>query len=202
MSQALSQSTAPAAPQQSAADRGSAEAVDDPGVLQWQVAQTLQEIASLRQKGADGDRLSDAGLELNAIIVAAEAATDAILSAAETLETSMDQVAAASPDPAVAEHLDSMRDAVARIYEASNFQDITGQRITKVVTALKQVEDKVDTLLAAFGEDAAAARRERAAAPKKQVSADDDASLMNGPSSPGEAAVSQDDIDALLASFD
>jgi chemotaxis protein CheZ len=93
-------------------------------------------------------------------------------------------------------------DSVTQVYEACNFQDITGQRISKVVTALKQVEDKVDTLLAAFGEDAAAARRERAAAPKKQANADDDASLMNGPSAPGDGAVSQDDIDALLASFD
>src|SRR3546814_1118636 len=43
--------------------------------------------------------------------------------------------------------------AVTSIFEACGFQDITGQRITKVVTALQKIETKVDALLNAFGDD-------------------------------------------------
>jgi chemotaxis protein CheZ len=95
--------------------------------------------------------------------------------------------------------------AVTNVYEACNFQDITGQRITKVVRTLKQVEDKVDALLAAFGEDAAQARAEQAAPNRKAEPECPEAkerALMNGPAGPGDESVSQDDIDALLASFD
>jgi len=158
------------------------------------IAAAKAEIASVRPDEINTEHLPTATDELEAIVGATESATNAILEAMETLEPIGDELGGATGQ--------KIADSVTQVYEACNFQDITGQRITKVVGALKQVEDKVDTLLAAFGEDAAAARQERTAAPKKQISADDDASLMNGPSAPGDGAVSQDDIDALLASFD
>ena len=44
-----------------------------------------------------------------------------------------------------------LQDATTRIYEACSFQDITGQRITKVVTTLKTIEAKVAQIVATFG---------------------------------------------------
>ena len=44
-----------------------------------------------------------------------------------------------------------LQDAVTRIYEACSFQDITGQRITKVVTTLKVIEEKVAHIISTFG---------------------------------------------------
>ena len=44
-----------------------------------------------------------------------------------------------------------LQDATTRIYEACSFQDITGQRITKVVAALKAIEAKVAQIVATFG---------------------------------------------------
>ncbi len=38
-----------------------------------------------------------------------------------------------------------------KIYEACSFQDITGQRITKVVTTLKLIEAKVAQIMTTFG---------------------------------------------------
>ena len=68
------------------------------------------------------------------------------------------------------------------------FQDITGQRITKVVRSLQSMEDKLGSLIAAFGplEGAMAA-----AAPQG------DAALLNGPQL-GRNSSSQTDIDALF----
>jgi chemotaxis protein CheZ len=158
------------------------------------IAAAKSEIASVRPDEINTQHLPTATDELEAIVGATESATNTILEAMETLEPIGDELGGETGQ--------KITDSVTQVYEACNFQDITGQRITKVVTALKQVEEKVDTLLAAFGEDAAAARRDREAAPAKPVTADDDAALMNGPTAPGEASVSQDDIDALLASFD
>ena len=85
-----------------------------------------------------------------------------------------------------------LQDATTRIYEACSFQDITGQRITKVVSTLKTIEVKVDSILAAFG-----SRREGfAPAPLP-----DPETLLNGPQLPANA-MDQTDIDKLLASFD
>ena len=44
-----------------------------------------------------------------------------------------------------------LQDAVTQIYEACSFQDITGQRITKVVTTLKAIEGKVAHIISTFG---------------------------------------------------
>jgi len=158
------------------------------------IAAAKAEIASVRPDEINSEHLPTATDELEAIVGATESATNTILEAMETLEPIGDALGGETGQ--------KIADSVTQVYEACNFQDITGQRITKVVGALKQVEDKVDTLLAAFGEDAAAARRARTDAPAKQTNANDDAALMNGPSAPGDAQVSQDDIDALLASFD
>jgi len=158
------------------------------------IAAAKAEIASVRPDEINTEHLPTATDELEAIVGATESATNAILEAMETLEPIGDDLGGETGQ--------KIADSVTKVYEACNFQDITGQRITKVVGALKQVEDKVDTLLAAFGEDAAAARQDRPSAPTQPAAPGDDAALMNGPGAPGDTAVSQDDIDALLASFD
>jgi chemotaxis protein CheZ len=70
-----------------------------------------------------------------------------------------------------------------------------------VVKALKHIESRVDALVGAFGEDIAKYKsaHPKAEAPKEtQIT---DAALLNGPQLPDNAS-KQDDIDALLASFD
>ncbi len=87
----------------------------------------------------------------------------------------------------------TLQDAVTRIYEACSFQDITGQRITKVVSALQAIERKVAHMISVFSPDNAVGRRPR------ETSAPE--SLTNGPQLP-DAAMGQSAIDALMASFD
>ena len=83
-----------------------------------------------------------------------------------------------------------------RIYEACSFQDITGQRITKVVNTLKTIEAKVTLIIDTFGmhhwQDIAPSIKTDTQKP--------DAHLLNGPQMPA-AAMAQADIDALLADF-
>ena len=91
-------------------------------------------------------------------------------------------------------------DAAMQIFEACAFQDITGQRVTKVQTVLKDIESKIDGLLAAFGGESAGAT---GAAEGWQESSTDRnrEDLLNGPQHPGQGTT-QDEVDALLADFD
>lgn len=154
------------------------------------------EISSINPDEIREQHIPSATDELDAIVGATEEATGAILDACEVIEDVAPHLAP--------EHADKLTEAVTSVYEACNFQDITGQRITKVVEALKQIEDKVDDLLAAFGDDVARERRKsvEASAPEEgaeKVVTDED--LLNGPQLP-DKAIDQDEIDRLLASFD
>lgn len=122
--------------------------------------------------------------ELSAVAAATEDATHSILDAVEGIETIAGELAAAQGD--------AIRNNVTRIYEACNFQDITGQRIAKVVGVLKDVDKTVLGLMEAFGIvlDAKAAP---SAAPAKTG----EAALLNGPQMAG-VAHDQAAIDALF----
>jgi len=151
------------------------------------------EIAELRPDDINSEHLPAATDELTAIVGSTEQATHQIFEAVEGIETLTEKM-----DPAVAEQVSA---AVTSIFEACGFQDITGQRITKVVTALQQIESKVDALLHAFGDDIK--KDDASQGPKKKSTtpsgkpARPDEDLLNGPQLP-ENAISQDDIDALF----
>ncbi len=150
-----------------------------------------REIAALRPDEITAEHLPTATDELDAIVGATEEATNTILQAMEVLGNLTEKMPA--------EVADQVNDAVTQVYEACNFQDVTGQRITKVVKALKHIEDRVDGLVAAFGDEIA---KYREAHPKPETPKEiTDKDLLNGPQLP-DAAGKQDDIDALLASFD
>ena len=149
------------------------------------IAAAKAEIAALRVDDINASDIPFATDELDAIVEHTASATHAILETCETLD-------------AVAEHLAGepaaqLQDATTRIYEACGFQDITGQRITKVVNTLKIIEAKVGQLVTAFGEPGGAV-----AVP---ANATGEAVLLNGPQLP-TAAMDQSDIDKLLASFE
>jgi chemotaxis protein CheZ len=145
------------------------------------------EIAALRPGEIKNEFIASATDELDAIVGATESATNEIMDAAEHLETLTPMM-----DAEVAERLTEI---TTRIFEACTFQDITGQRITKVVKMLKEIEGRVENLVKAFGAE------EAVAAPKKTSDVVTDEDLLNGPQLPTTAA-DQAEIDRLLASFD
>ncbi len=151
------------------------------------------EIAALQPQEIREKHLPAATDELDAIVGATADATNTILDAVESIE----RISASLDVPSG----QALSDHVIAIYQACSFQDITGQRIKKVVKTLKQIEVKVDQLLSAFGDDVARQRTIAAAAQAIVQEAgldDDEARLLNGPQLPREAA-SQADIDALFS---
>jgi len=153
------------------------------------IAAAKAEIAALKVDDINASHIPSATDELDAIVAHTAAATEIILEVCETL----DDVAAKidQDDPGGREGAVKLQEATTRIYEACSFQDITGQRITKVVATLKAIEVKVASIVSTFG-----GRSEAAA-----VDLPPDAALLNGPQLPG-LAMDQSDIDKLLASFD
>ena len=151
--------------------------------LSGHIRATRSEIGALRSGSGKSEMFSTTTDELEEIVTETARATNRIMDAAEAVE----KVAATlEPGPA-----NALMDATTSIYEASAFQDITGQRITKIVRALQSLEEKLAALASAFGplDDAFAAE-----APEG------DAALLNGPQMEKTAA-SQTDIDALFASL-
>ncbi len=126
------------------------------------------------------------------MIGATEEATSRILDATEQIQTA----AEALDDP----HKSELIDHVTKIFEASNFQDITGQRITRVVKTLQHIETKIGALVGLLGEEVATARQESGEPPVADTAPNEE-NLLNGPQMESEA-ISQDEIDKLLASFD
>jgi chemotaxis protein CheZ len=156
-------------------------------VLQYlsdHIRKTREEIADLRPEDDSPQLFLSATDELGEIVSETARAANRIMDAAETIET-----VAAAIDP---QNAATLRAATTNIYEASAFQDITGQRITKIVRALQGMESKLGVLLEAFGPDS---RGERTDAP---VSGDQ--ALLNGPQLESKAN-DQADIDALFASL-
>jgi chemotaxis protein CheZ len=147
------------------------------------IAAAKVEIAALKVDDIRDRDIPFATDELDAIVQHTAVATNAILESCELLDV---VATAVSGETAI-----RLQDAVTKIYEACSFQDITGQRITKVVTTLKTIEAKVAQIISAFGVKHETEERPDGAA---------EIELLNGPQLPSNA-MDQSDIDKLLASF-
>lgn len=151
------------------------------------------DISAIRPQDVREQHLPSARDELDAIVGATERATEEIMGASERIEA----IGAGLDDEAA----DQISDQVMQIYEACSFQDITGQRITKVITTLLQIESSIESLLAVFGDEAARERLAELSAQNKAAAERVESNLLNGPQIEG-GGNSQDDIDSILASFD
>lgn len=144
------------------------------------IFQMRQEVARLPADDIARTHIPCATDELDAIVTHTAAATETILESCEVLDT-------------LAETLEDgpshkVQEMTMRIYEACSFQDITGQRIAKIVSTLQAIEAKVGHIRCAFCN------------PTPQPAVPDDASLLNGPQLPADA-MAQAEIDLLLADF-
>lgn len=150
------------------------------------VANARAEIAAIGADDITESHIPSATDELDAIVAHTAEATNGILECCETIDTVIPRLT--ETDAA------QMQNVVTRIYEACSFQDITGQRITKVVTTLKAIEAKVAHIIGTFGHSQPSDK-----STDKAISSEAD--LLNGPQLPAHA-MDQSDIDKLLASFE
>ena len=161
------------------------------------ITRTKREIATLHRSEHTGKGMRRVAGELDAVVDSTERATSTILGAIEEIETNANMLRAARQGMAGGENIDAILERVVVAYEACNFQDLTGQRISKIVGVLKFVEEHLDRMIEAWsGLDGF---RDLLTAEAPAAAVDDEKSLLNGPKldeDPGH--VDQSDIDALF----
>jgi len=155
-------------------------------IIAGYIEQLKHEIGALKANEIKTSRIPAAGQELSAVRTATEAATNTIMECAEAV------MAADGRDPAVYKAL--VEEKMMLVFEACSFQDITGQRISKVVETLQLIDERVSrfaTAIAARDAAGAATETERVHAERRQRL------LLNGPQLDGPET-SQSDIDAMF----
>lgn len=157
--------------------------------LQHIIEELRRDVGSVGGSAINGKDIPDATDELEAVVEATAAASGTIMDACDVMSEIAGNVGG--------DHGDAITEQVTKIFEACTFQDITGQRISKVVKTLKNIEGKVEHLVGLLGEKLPAMN----VVDHKEPEVTGDEALLNGPQLPGNA-ISQDDIDRLLAEFD
>lgn len=132
--------------------------------------------------------ISKATDELDQVVQATEKATGEIM---DTCERIQELASAADPETS-----SKIMDETIKIFEACSFQDITGQRISNAVKALYEIECRIDKLIELLNIDGAYLVSDDAVEDNR----DEESRLKNGPQMP-DNAMSQEDIDKLLADF-
>lgn len=159
------------------------------------IMRTKEEIAALHLAQEQGGAMHRMSNELDAVVSGTEGATNDILAAAEVIDERARDLAAklSGDDGGMASDI---VDNVVRIFEACNFQDLTGQRIGKIVRVLHFVEDRVNHMLDIWGGiDSFKHIRPSTAEDQREG----DAKLLNGPALPtDDGRATQDMIDALF----
>jgi len=159
------------------------------------ITRTKREIAVLHGTSFNGEEMAKVNGELGAVVGGTEEATQQILEATEAIDnaaTALSKVTSADQQKRLSEEI---QERVVSIFEACNFQDLTGQRIKKVMTTMKFIEHHIVVMMEIWGGVDAI----KAHAPQIADHREGDARLLNGPKLEGDVGhASQDDIDALF----
>lgn len=153
------------------------------------IDKTKQDMGSLNLKQDDGCPIADAENELSMVVKATEDATHRIMESAEAIMTS-------DPTDAANYHL-LVEKNIMEIFEACSFQDITGQRINRVVETLEFVDFRIHKIAGMLGIEQEFGKRDfdEDAFHEKRKRKDD--LILHGPQEAG-TGVSQDDIDNMF----
>jgi len=159
------------------------------------INRTKREIAVLHGSSFNGEEMAKVNGELGAVVGGTEQATQQILEAAESIDqaaSALSKVNSLDQQKILSEEI---QERVISIFEACNFQDLTGQRISKVMTTMKFIENHIYVMMDIWGGVDAI----KAHVPPIADHREGDAKLLNGPKLDGDVGhASQDDIDALF----
>jgi chemotaxis protein CheZ len=159
------------------------------------INRTKREIAVLHGKSFDGNEMAKVTGELGAVVGGTEQATQQILEAAESIDQAASALAKVTSPDQQKILSEEIQERVISIFEACNFQDLTGQRISKVMATMKFIENHITIMMDIWGGVDAI----RAHAAPIADDREGNARLLNGPKLDGDVGhASQNDIDALF----
>lgn len=163
--------------------------------LRQEIAKMAQYITDARQEiyslipptEQNGKPVPSAAEQLDVVIKATEEAAGTVMDTAEEMQT----IAKKLGNTPEAQKLTELSN---RLFDACSFQDLTGQRVTKVMRSFGEIEERIAKLVQLFGAVPSdfGGPRSNGSKPTRE-----DAHLLNGPQMPGEAP-DQAAIDALF----
>lgn len=161
------------------------------GLLRY-IDRVRREVAAMQRPTEEDNKFESMGEQLDAIVRATEQATNTIMNATEKSEDAVGKLREVLTDPDQLALLDEITNQSNEVFEACSFQDITGQRVNKVVKSITYVEKRVESLADTLGQSVL---EEIEVTSDQEKSADE--LLLSGPQLEGQG-LSQDDIDALF----
>jgi len=150
------------------------------------------EVASIDRPADEEHDIGSMGEQLDAIVEATESATNTIMEAVERNDDIVEKIRGKVSDPDVSALLDQINNNSGDVFQACSFQDITGQRVSKVAKSIIYVEERVDSLINVMGRDVIESTEVLQESTKTE-----DEKLLDGPQLEGKG-LSQDDIDSLF----
>ena len=165
------------------------DVVNEVHALKQAIDELHQELNTVHP-GEIQSHIPDVTQELDAIVATTEEATHTIMEACESIQNHVGEKGEGFDE--------AVNNDVIKIIETCTFQDLTGQRITKIVSKLnvinKHAGDLIEILQSRFSD---LEKQSMAASVDNAGQPPSDKDLMNGPALPGQG-VTQEDIDKLL----
>jgi len=155
------------------------------------MARVRQEIAAISRPADEDFQFESMGEQLDAIVKATEKATNTIMAATEKSLDAVGELKKTIADPDQMALLDRIASDGNDILEACSFQDITGQRVSKVIKSVTYVEERVNALIEVWGKS----ELDKVEVESEEKS--DDEKLLAGPQLEGKG-LDQSAIDALF----
>lgn len=156
------------------------------------IDRTKREIAAIYHTSKDYKRMDVMRDELGSVVRDTEEATGSILESMEVIDESAQFIKSTGSHPEANEAADNILDQVVKVFESCNFQDLTGQRINKVVNTMKYIEERVHSLVSIWG------NTELDDYESEEVIGHDDLEKTLSATSQNQEKVSQEDIDKLF----
>tara|TARA_B100000427_G_scaffold189556_1_gene157494 strand:- start:1628 stop:2158 length:531 start_codon:yes stop_codon:yes gene_type:complete len=155
------------------------------------IQRVRKEVAAITRSDEGNGRFDNMSDQLDAIVQATEDATNSIMEVVEQDAETIQEIRGKTEDPEILGLLDRLDNNQSNIFQACTFQDITGQRVTKIARSVTYVESRVNSLIEIFGKEHLE---------NVEVEVEDkteDEKLLQGPQLSGQG-VTQDEIDKLF----
>lgn len=156
------------------------------------IEKARREVAALRPPDDGTNKILTATNELDAIVTSTERASFDILNSAERLMELASRLRKSGADEQLCADIET---EVTDIFTACSFQDLTGQRTSKVVGALRYIEQRINAMMQIWTLEGA--HLAHASSFEEDLDDRPDAHLLSGPALPGQG-VSQSDVDAMF----
>ncbi len=154
-----------------------------------------KELAEIGDPLSEKDHFATMADLLDGIVEGVDNASEKIMENMEASEELLQKARARVTDKEVLDLLDQISEHDNAVFEACAFQDLTGQRVSKVARSLKFIEEKVKQIIYMWGRDELMALVAELKLNEKEE--DPDQKLLNGPQR-ASVAITQDEIDKLF----